>query len=185
MSKTFGIFTPRNHEEYAARYQGRSEQDLAKTRAQFEDVILARKSWRRSDPEFEMHLAAGFLASVGELGGPDSRLGATRENALQSLRRRLTKAHMIELEEMLEDYDLSAPHPRHRFGPGWTDADAQRAAARTTLSEEQQGATTMGDFEAERASHWYYRVIDWLPPRSRLAYAVSIARRWRWMRYAL
>jgi hypothetical protein len=29
------------------------------------------------------------------------------------------------------------------------------------------------------------RLIDWLPSRERLMYAFSIARQWRWLRYAI
>jgi len=185
MSKIHGIFTPRDHEEYAHLYWRRGQQETKMTRAQHEEIILGRKGWRTVDPEFEMRLAAGFLAAVGALGGPDSRLGATREEALRFMRRRLTKAHMVELEETIEDYDLSAPHPPYVFGPGWTEADSRLLSARSTASDEREGIQTEDEWFAERHRHWYYRLIDWLPSRYRVTYALSIARRWRWMRYAI
>ena len=101
------------------------------------------------------------------------------------MRRHLTKAHMEETEDVLEDYDLSAPHPPYVFGPGWTEADGRMATARADASDERQGLRTEAQWEAERHRHWYYRLIDWLPSRYRMLYAVSIARRWRRMRYAI
>jgi hypothetical protein len=185
MSKTFGIFTPRDHEEYAHLYWSRGEQERKMSRAQHESEIFRCRGWLEGDPEFEMFLAAGFLAAAGVLGDPDSRLGATREEALRFMRRRLTKAHMVELEETLEDYDLSAPHPRYVFGPGWTEADDRILSARSTASDEREGIQTEEQWFAERHRHWYYRLIDWLPSRYRVIYALSVPRRWRWMRYAI
>jgi hypothetical protein len=185
MSKTFGIFTPRNHDEYAAKYWHNGEREEAMTRAEHEDVILRRKPWCMANPEFEMHLAAGFLAAAGALGGPGSRLGETRDEALRFMRKRLTKGHMIEIKEIVEDYDLSAPHPPYPFGPGWTQADSRLLTARSTASDERDGSLTEKQWLAERHRHWYYRLIDSLPPYTRVAYALSVPRRWRWIRYAV
>lgn len=185
MSRTLGIFTPADHCEYIDHYMPRGERELKLTRDQHEDIILGHKTWRAADPEFEMHIAACFLAAVGELGGPQSRLGATRAQALRALRRRLTRAHMVELEEAVEDYDLSAPHPRFAFGPGWTDADDRLLAARSAASDERDGVPTERQWTAERRRHWYYRLVDRMPSRRRIAYALSMPRRWRWTRYAV
>ncbi len=185
MSKTWGIFTPRDHEEYAERYWRHGEREEKMTRAEHEDIILRRKSWCKADPEFEMHLAAGFLAAAGGLGGSGSRLGATRAEAVRFMRRRLTKAHMIEIGEIIEDYDLSAPHPPYPFGPGWSEADDRLLASRSTASDERSGILTEKQWLERRHRRWYYRLTDRLPSRHRLIYALSIPRRWRWMRYAL
>lgn len=180
MSKTHGIFTPRDHEEYAEKYWRDTEQERKMSRAQHEDVILKSKRWRGMDPEFERFLAASFLAAAGALGGRESRLGASREEVLRFLRRYLTKAHLAGIGETIEDYDLSAPHPPYEFGPGWTEEDMRLSRERNRTSIE-----TFEAWEAERHRHWYYRLIDWLPSRERVMYYLSIARRWRWIRYAI
>jgi hypothetical protein len=185
VSRTLGIRTPADHCEYVDRYMPRGERELKMTRDQHEDIILGRKTWYAADPEFEMHLAALFLAAVGELGGPPSRLGATRAQALRALRRRLTRAHMLEIEEAVEDYDLSTPHPPFVFGPGWTDADDRLLTARSAASDERDGVPTERQWTAERHRHWHYRLVDRMPSRRRIAYALSVARRWRRMRYAV
>jgi hypothetical protein len=92
---------------------------------------------------------------------------------------------MTQLEEDLEDYDNSAPHPQYVFGPGWTEEDQRQGRARANAEDERRGIQTEEQWEAERHRHWYYRLIDKLPSRDRVLYALSIARRWRWMRYAI
>jgi hypothetical protein len=185
MSETHGIFTPVDHDEYATRYWRHDERQVKMSRTQQEDVILGPKKWRGVDPEFEMYLAAEFLAAAGVLGGASSRLGASRDEALRLLRRYLTKAHLVALEETLEDYDLSAPHPPYEFGRGWTAEHQRLGRARARAAEERNGIQSFEAWEAERHSHWYLRLIDSLPSRQRLAYSFSIARRWRWIRYAI
>jgi hypothetical protein len=180
MSKTHGIFTPRNHQEYAEKYWGGGEQERKMSRAQHEDVILKTRKWRGLDPEFERFRAANLLAAAGALGGSGSRLGSTREEALRFLRRYLTKAHLVEIGETIEDYDLSVPHPPYEFGPGWTEEDRRLSRERNRASIE-----TFEAWKAERHRHWYYRLTDWLPSRERVMYTLSIARRWRWIRYAI
>ncbi|HEX5852516.1 MAG TPA: hypothetical protein VFY36_05435 [Solirubrobacteraceae bacterium] len=185
MSKRFGIFTPRNHGEYAEKYWRHGEREETMTQVEHEDIILCHKPLSKVDPEFEMYLAAEFLAAAGTLGGPGSRLGASREEALRFLRRRLTKAHIMAIGETLEDYDLSSPHPPYPFGSGWTEADRRQLRARSIASDEREGVLTEAQWLARRHHHWYYRLIDRLPSRYRVIYALSIARRWRWIRYAV
>jgi hypothetical protein len=183
VSKTFGTFTPRNHAEYADQYWRHGKREAKMTHSEHEEIIVAPTTWRVHDPEFEIHLAACFLAATGTLGGPGSRLGATRDEALRVVRRLLTKAHMKEIEELIEDYDLSAPHPPYPFGSGWTEADDQLLTARSIASDERDGILTEKQWEAERHRHWYYRLIDSLPSNHRVAYNLAARLRWRWMRH--
>lgn len=185
MSKRFGIFTPRDHDEYAEKYWRHGEIEQKMTQAEHEDVILCHKPLSKVDPAFEMYLAAEFLAATGTLGGTDSRLGISREDALRFMRRRLTKAHMAAIMETIEDYDLSSPHPRYPFGPGWTEADSRQLRARSIASDERDGVLTEAQWLTKRHRHWYYWLADQLPSYRRIIYALSIPRRWRWMRYAI
>ena len=169
MSATFGIFTARNHEEFARQYLPVGHREFKMSRADHEEIILGRKGWHVPDPEFEMHLAATFLAAVGELGGPSSRLGANRHQALRLLRQYLTRAHILEIEEIVEDYDASGPHPRHVFGSGRPGAEGPR-------TETQQ--------HTQRRKGLWTRLVDALPSRRRTVYALSIPRRWRRLRYS-
>lgn len=185
MARTAWIFPPPTNHAELMKHRGRGERELKMTRAQHEAIILSRMSWRQSDPEFATYLRATFLATAGELGSPNSRLGTTRKEALRCLRRRLSKVYIVRLEEDLEDYDLSGPHPSYVFGPGWTEEDQRRQRARAMAEDEREGIETEEQWFADRHRHWYYRLIDWLPSRRRVLYALSIARRWRWMRYSI
>src|ERR1700733_5885973 len=150
MARTAWIFPPPTNHAELMKHCGRGKKELKMTRAQHEEVILGRMSWRETDPEFAIYRRAFFLAIAGELGSPHSRLGATREEALRCLRRRLSKAYMAQLEEDLEDYDLSAPHPPYVFGPGWTEEDQRQGRARAIADDERRGIQTEEQWFAER-----------------------------------
>jgi hypothetical protein len=179
------VYLPYDHEEFLGFYPRTDERQKKMSREQHEEPFLRGHERRMEDPEFEMHLAACYLAAVGELGAAGSRLGDDRAQALKFLRRRLTRDHIAEIERILFHYDVSVPHPPHVFGPGWTEADRLRAVARTNALDERAGIPTEAQWFAKRHQHWYFRLIDALPSRCRVLHAVSLARRWRWVRHAI
>jgi hypothetical protein len=162
VSELFGIFTAGMHEEYARCWLRFGEREYGMSRAQFEGIILGRPRWNVIAPEFEICLAACFLAAVGELGGPSSRLGATRDEALRQLRRRLGRKDMAYIAEIIEDFEASRPHPTHVFGPGMPDLLCSPA----------------------NASVWT-RMRCTLPSRERVGYSLSIPRLWRSLRFSM
>src|ERR1700728_3672540 len=80
--------TPGSHEEFAKIYF-LSDPELKMTRQQLEEKALQSPTWRDPSPTSRACAGAFALAVAGEIGGPESILGSTREAALRHLRRRL------------------------------------------------------------------------------------------------
>ncbi len=174
--------TPQTHEQFTAKY-GLSEPTCKQTRRQLEDAILRSPTWREPCPTLEASTAAIALAAAGELSSAESRLGATRDMATRFLRRRLTPLEMATVEVVLSDYDASAPHPRYVFGRGWSEHDQlvqARATAELTSSE---GIETEEEWLARRGARWNLRLVDRLLYWRQFAFALSIPRWYRELRY--
>ncbi len=177
---------PCSHEDFVKKYglQSGMEKVMKMTRPQLERMVLARPSWRTSLPTGDIFDGAWALIVFGELYGPDSQIGLTRNAALRTLRRRLTLGEIVELEHLLADYEASAPHPAHDFGPGWTDTDALLASYEE--HDRRFGDDLTGlvgrceDAIADARVDWYLKPIRLSPPRRRIVYSMfSILRRLR------
>jgi hypothetical protein len=173
---------PRNHEQFFATCHP-SEPELSMTRQQLEEMITRSPTWRDHMSMLRASSAAFALASVGEIGGPESSLGATREAALQILRRRLDALGVAKIEIILQHYDASGPHPQHVFGPGWSEADQRKQAAKRVECQREEGVETEEEWLAKYRAHWYHRLADRLRYLRRFAFALSLPRRYRELRY--
>lgn len=174
--------TPRTHEEFMAANRI-SAPERNYTRKQLEDIVLRSPTWRRPCPTIDAAVAANVLATAGVIGGPSSKLGATREEALRLLRRRLSPRDMAAVEVTLLDYNASGPHPRYIFGSGWSaDDDFGRGLARAEVDRE-EGRETEHEWMAKRRSQWHLRLIDRLFYWKQFAFALSLPRWYREFRY--
>jgi hypothetical protein len=173
---------PSTHEEFAKRHH-MTERELSMTRQQLEEMITRPPTWRYQSPTERAFTGAIALAGVGEIGGPESNLGPTRDVALSLLRRRLDPLNMAIVEITLAHYDASAPHPKHVFGPGWTEEDRIRARMQRVELEREEGLQTEDEWLAERHTHWHLRVFDRFLYWKQLAFAVSLPRWYRELRY--
>jgi hypothetical protein len=179
--------TPSNHAEFLHTHHcsQRSTDRLVKmTNPQHEEGVLCSPSCRWVSPSSRAMSHAVFLASVGELGVPESRLGPTRKDALRILSTRLDRFELWLIQQIWADWDVSGPHPVHTFGPGWTDEDERRLKASAVEYAHERGIEDEATWLASRHSHWYFRLIDRLPSWRWVVYQLSILRRLRWIRYA-
>jgi hypothetical protein len=174
--------TTKTHEEFAKAYP-MMEPERHMTRQQLEEQITRPPTWREYLPTSRPYWAAFALATVGEIGGPESSLGPTREAALQLLRRRLTPLDMATIEVALAEYDRTGPHPPHVFGTGWTEGDAQRAQLAADERAREEGHRGYTEWLAHRRAHVRLRLIDGLLYLKRFAFALSPPRRYRELRY--
>jgi hypothetical protein len=173
---------PRNHEEFMAD-RSLMEPERKMTRQQLEEMITRPLTWRDSCPTMRASSAAFALASVGELGGPESSLGATREAALRVLRRRLDALDVAKIEIILSHYDASTPHPQHVFGSGWSESDQRKQAVERIEIQREEGIETEEEWLANRRAHWHLRLVDRLLYWRRFAFALSLPRWYRELRY--
>jgi hypothetical protein len=173
---------PSTHEEFTQTYN-MSERELAMTRQQLEEMITQPPTWRDPCPLMRASTGALALASVGQIGGPESSLGPTREAALQLLRRRLDALDMAKIEVILSCYDASGPHPQHVFGPGWTEADQRAKSIEAATLKREEGMETEDEWLANRRAHWNLRLVDRLLYWKQFAFALSLPRWYRELRY--
>lgn len=173
---------PHTHEEFI---QNTSvlEPERTMTRQQLEERITRPLTWQESLPTFRVFQAAYVLAVAGEIGGPESSLGPTREAALQLLRRRLPPVNMATIEATLAEYDRSGPHPEYIFGDGWTAEDQRRWQADGEQRDLDEGHYTYAEWLANRRAHWHLHLFDGLLSLKRLTFAVSFPRWYRELRY--
>jgi len=88
------------------------------------EALMRKQRWSRRDLEdMVLHPApsdreltwpyygALWLAAVGALEGPDSRLGTTRQEALACIRQRLAPKDADTVAWAAAMYDATAPHP--------------------------------------------------------------------------
>lgn len=150
---------PTTHEEFIEHYPIRIPESQM-TRQQLEEAITRPFVWGKERPTANASGAAFALASAGELGGPDSSLGPTREAALRLLRRYLPPWQMASIEIALDEYDRTGPHPPHVFGTGWTEADARRRQREADEREWDEGRPSYNEWLAERRSHLHLLLFD-------------------------
>lgn len=174
---------PSTHEEFAKRHR-MTDPELKMTRQQLEQMITRPPTWRHRFPEGEAFTSALVLAAVGELGGPESSLGPTREAALQVLRRRLDPLDMAKVEITLAHYDASGPHPKHVFGQGWTEEEQRSVRLERIEIEREEGHQTEAEWLAERHTHLHLRLFDrFLYWQELASSALSLPRWYRELRY--
>lgn len=171
---------PGTHEEFAKIYY-LSEPELKMTRQQLEEMVTRPPTWRDPSPTSRACAGAFALAIAGEIGGPESSLGPTRESALRHLRRRLDPLDMAKVEVILSHYDSSAPHPKHAFGPGWREQ--HKMQLEVTALQREEGVETEDEWLANRKAHWNLRLTDRLLYWKRFAFALSLPRWYRELRY--
>lgn len=174
--------TPRTREEFVRAYP-MMEPERQMTRQQLEGQIIRPLSWRAYLPTSRPYWAAVALATVGEIGGPESSLGPTREAALRLLRRRLRPPEMATIEVILTEYDHSGPHPPHIFGPGWTEADVQRRQLEADQQDRDEGHRTHAEWLANRRALLHLRLADRLLYLKQFTFALSTPRWYRELRY--
>jgi hypothetical protein len=175
---------PRTHEEFTKTHY-LSESELRMTRRQFESMITRPPTWRDPSPTAQASTGAFALATVGEIGDAESSLGSTREAALQLLRSRLDPLDMAKVEVILHYYDSSSPHPKHVFGPGWTEDDHRHMQLETAELQKEEGVETEGEWLTSRRAHWHLRLVDRLRYWKQFAFVLSLPRWYRELRFGL
>jgi hypothetical protein len=176
--------TPRTHEEFVAAYPV-SEPECSMTREQLERMIARPPTWRKPCPTSPTFAGACALAVAGEIGGPESELGGTHTDALRLLRRRLDPLDVAKVEVILRHYHSSGPHPKHVFGPGWTEDDQRQMHLATAELQREEGVETEDEWLASRRVHWYLRLVDRLRYWKQFAFALSLPRWYRELRFGL
>jgi hypothetical protein len=174
---------PGSHEAFLALYRP-SGPVQAMTRQQLEELVARPPTWRDPCPTEPAFRGAYQLAVMGAIGGHESSLGATRDEALQVLRRQLLPLDMATIEVMLHRYDASAPHPTATFGAGWSEQDELGRSREAAALHREEGLTNEEEWLHERRAHLHLRALDSaLRVRRRIAFALSIPRRYRELRF--